>query len=154
MVGTWLHDIGKGFPGDHTVVGMEIVADIGARMGFAADDVDLLVAMVEHHLLLPDVATRRDLDDPEVINGVAEAVGEHDAARAAPRARPRPTRRPPARRRGDRGSASWSTCWSRRVEHVLAGGEVDDVTEAFPNEEQQALVMSGRARSCGARATR
>ena len=55
---------------------MELVADIGARMGFPPDDVAVLVAMVEHHLLLPDVATRRDLDDPEVIDRVAGQLGD------------------------------------------------------------------------------
>ena len=74
LVGTWLHDIGKGYPGDHTVVGMELVATIGARMGFSVEDTATLVAMVEHHLLLPDVATRRDLDEPATIELVAEKV--------------------------------------------------------------------------------
>ena len=74
LVGTWLHDIGKGYPGDHTVVGMELVSTIGARMGFSAEDTATLVAMVEHHLLLPDVATRRDLDEPATIDLVAEKV--------------------------------------------------------------------------------
>jgi [protein-PII] uridylyltransferase len=85
LAGTWLHDIGKGYSGgadskkrDHTVVGMEVVHKVGSRMGFASDDVDLLVAMVEHHLLLPDAATRRDLDDPRTAEAVAEAVGRRD----------------------------------------------------------------------------
>lgn len=38
-------------------------------------DVEFLAAMVEHHLLLPDVATRRDLDDPGTIEQVASTVG-------------------------------------------------------------------------------
>ena len=38
-------------------------------------DVDILVALVRHHLLLPDAATRRDLDDPTTITRVARAVG-------------------------------------------------------------------------------
>ena len=67
LVGALLHDIGKGFPGDHTDVGMGIVERIGTRMGFDAGDVDTLVAMVRHHLLLPDAATRRDLEDPTTI---------------------------------------------------------------------------------------
>ncbi|HXR54700.1 MAG TPA: [protein-PII] uridylyltransferase [Acidimicrobiales bacterium] len=76
VVGALLHDIGKGYPGDHTKVGVELVGRISARMGFARKDVDVLVAMVRHHLLLPDAATRRDLDDPVTVQKVAEAVGD------------------------------------------------------------------------------
>jgi [protein-PII] uridylyltransferase len=75
LVGTLLHDIGKGFPGDHTTVGMEVVARIATRMGFAPGDVAVLVDLVRHHLLLPDTATRRDLDDPTTIARVARAAG-------------------------------------------------------------------------------
>ena len=52
------------------------MATIAPRMGFPAADVDHLVAMVEHHLLLPDAATRRDLDDDGTIRSVADAVGD------------------------------------------------------------------------------
>jgi len=79
-VGTWLHDIGKGFVGvrgaDHTVAGEVVIEEMAVRMGFPADDVAVLVAMVRHHLLLPDVATRRDLDDPSTVSAVAERVGD------------------------------------------------------------------------------
>jgi [protein-PII] uridylyltransferase len=75
LVGTLLHDIGKGFPGDHTDVGMKVVHDIATRMGFAPDDVEVLVDLVRYHLLLPDTATRRDLDDPTTIARVARAAG-------------------------------------------------------------------------------
>ena len=75
LVGTLLHDIGKGFPGDHTAVGMEVVETITTRMGFAAADVAVLVDLVRNHLLLPDTATRRDLDDPTTIARVARAAG-------------------------------------------------------------------------------
>lgn len=78
LVGALLHDIGKGFPGDHTTAGMEVVARVAPRMGFDGDDTATLVAMVEHHLLLPDVATRRDLDDPATAEAVAKAVGTVD----------------------------------------------------------------------------
>ena len=81
LVGTLLHDIGKGFPGDHTEVGIEVVGRIGRRMGFAEEDVGVLVALVRHHLLLADVATRRDLDDPVTIDTVATAVGDADTLR-------------------------------------------------------------------------
>ncbi|GIT75793.1 MAG: hypothetical protein Ct9H300mP31_03240 [Acidimicrobiaceae bacterium] len=75
LVGALLHDIGKGYPGDHTEVGVDLMRTIGSRMGFSGADTDLLVAMVEHHLLLPDVATRRDLDDDGTIRSVADALG-------------------------------------------------------------------------------
>jgi [protein-PII] uridylyltransferase len=74
VMGAFMHDIGKGHPGDHTEVGMKLVAALTDRMGFADDDAATLVAMCEHHLLLPDVATRRDLDDPATLQKVADAV--------------------------------------------------------------------------------
>ncbi len=74
VIGALLHDIGKGRPGDHTEVGMVLAQAITTRMGFPPEDVADLVAMVEHHLLLPTVATRRDLDEPRTIEQVAHAV--------------------------------------------------------------------------------
>lgn len=76
LLGALFHDIGKGFPGDHTDAGVAVLPAIGARLGLPAADVDLLVALVRHHLLLPDTATRRDLDDPATVRLVADAVGD------------------------------------------------------------------------------
>jgi [protein-PII] uridylyltransferase len=76
VLGALLHDIGKGRPGDHTDVGMDLVREMGPRLGLPAADVELLVSMVRHHLLLPDIATRRDLSDPATIDAVASAVGD------------------------------------------------------------------------------
>jgi [protein-PII] uridylyltransferase len=76
VIGALLHDIGKGYPGDHTEVGVVLVDRIGHRMGFPDPDVAVLVSMVRLHLLLPDVATRRDLEDPATIDAVASAVGD------------------------------------------------------------------------------
>ncbi|HEY5887535.1 MAG TPA: HD domain-containing protein, partial [Acidimicrobiales bacterium] len=75
VIGALLHDIGKGYPGDHTAVGVDLVERIGPRMGFPPEDVAVLSDMVRHHLLLPDVATRRDLRDDDTIAAVAEATG-------------------------------------------------------------------------------
>jgi [protein-PII] uridylyltransferase len=76
LVGALFHDIGKGFPGDHTDVGVDLVADLAARMGFEPADCAVIVDMVRYHLLLPSVATSRDLDDPDVIAAVADQVGD------------------------------------------------------------------------------
>ncbi len=74
LVGAFLHDIGKGYPGDHTEQGMRVVSAVAPRLGFGPSDTATLVRMVEHHLLLPEVATRRDPDDPATIAGVVRAV--------------------------------------------------------------------------------
>ncbi len=69
-----LHDLGKGHPGDHSAVGVGLARGIATRMGLSHDDVETLAGLVRHHLLLADVASRRDLDDPVTIERVAEAV--------------------------------------------------------------------------------
>lgn len=76
LVGAWLHDIGKARPGDHTDIGVELMTDIAPRLGFDSQDSATLVDLVRHHLLLPEMATRRDIDDPATIDAVAQAVGD------------------------------------------------------------------------------
>lgn len=78
LISALLHDIGKGWPGDHSTTGEIVARDIGARMGLVPADVDTLATVVRHHLLLPETATRRDLDDPVTISRVAEAVGTRE----------------------------------------------------------------------------
>lgn len=75
LLGAWLHDIGKGWPGDHTEAGIRVVSDITARMGLAPADRDTVIALVRHHLLLPAIATSRDPDDPATVAMVVGAVG-------------------------------------------------------------------------------
>ena len=143
VLGALLHDIGKGYPGDHTEVGVELVESIAKRMGYENNDVELLVGMVEHHLLLPDVATRRDLDDDGTIKSVASAVKTLsllsllDALTEADSIAT--------------GSSAWST-WKAglvrelvaRVQHVLSGGDIDDVVEAgFPSQKQLDVMLTG-----------
>jgi [protein-PII] uridylyltransferase len=76
LMGALLHDIGKGCEGDHTAAGMPIAVTVARRMGFSEDDVRTIRSVVEHHLLLPETATRRDLGDPQTIANVAAAVGD------------------------------------------------------------------------------
>jgi [protein-PII] uridylyltransferase len=79
LVSALLHDIGKGWPGDHSEVGEPIAAAIATRMGFAPPDVATIAALVRHHLLLPATATRRDIDDPATVDRVAETIGNDPA---------------------------------------------------------------------------
>ncbi|WP_460370906.1 HD domain-containing protein, partial [Actinocorallia lasiicapitis] len=76
LVGALLHDIGKDGSGrDHSEAGAENTREIAPRLGFGPEDSEILYKVVLHHLLLPDTATRRDLDDPRTIEHVAECVG-------------------------------------------------------------------------------
>jgi [protein-PII] uridylyltransferase len=77
LLGALFHDIGKGLPGDHTDVGVHIVTRLGPQLSLDPEDAEVLASMVRHHLLLADVATRRDLSDPATIKSVANAVGSH-----------------------------------------------------------------------------
>lgn len=74
-LGALLHDIGKGRAGDHSVVGAELATHIGRRLGLWPSDVRTLSALVRHHLLLPDTATRRDLADPATVQHVVDTLG-------------------------------------------------------------------------------
>lgn len=76
LLAAFLHDMGKGLPGDHSQVGAPIAAAVATRVGLAPADVALVAKVVRLHLLLPEVATRRDLADPVTIRRVAEAVGD------------------------------------------------------------------------------
>ena len=103
LVGAFLHDIGKGYPGDHSVVGADMTRDIAERMGFNPADVATLELLVRHHLLLPDIATRRDLDDPATVATVVDLVPDVESlellhaltwADAMPKRAERPKRKP------------------------------------------------------------
>ena len=75
LVGALLHDIGKGYTGkDHSEYGAQLIHPLARRLGFSEGDATTLAKMVEHHLLLPTVATRRDIDDPQTIEYVKSLV--------------------------------------------------------------------------------
>ncbi|MEU1964306.1 [protein-PII] uridylyltransferase [Micromonospora sediminicola] len=76
LLGAFLHDIGKGLPGDHSTVGAPLAEAVASRIGLPPAEVALIGTLVRLHLLLPDVATRRDLSDPKTVAGVAERVGD------------------------------------------------------------------------------
>lgn len=76
LLGALLHDLGKGRDEDHSVVGERLAREIGPRLGLPAEDVEILAAMVRHHLILPTVAIRRDVRDPGTAAAVLAEIGE------------------------------------------------------------------------------
>jgi [protein-PII] uridylyltransferase len=75
LLGALCHDIGKGRGGDHSVIGADLATQIGTRLGMWPSDVEVLSKIVRFHLMLPDTATRRDLQDPKTIAVVVDALG-------------------------------------------------------------------------------
>jgi [protein-PII] uridylyltransferase len=73
LLGALLHDIAKGMPGDHSEVGEQTAETIVRRMGFDSEAREILPWLVRNHLLMAEVATRRDLSDASVADNVAAA---------------------------------------------------------------------------------
>nr|WP_234855515.1 [protein-PII] uridylyltransferase [Paracoccus everestensis] len=71
---TLLHDIGKGRREDHSILGARLARRIAARFGFPQDDVDTVEWLVRNHLLMSDVAQKRDIADPRTLRDFAKAV--------------------------------------------------------------------------------
>jgi [protein-PII] uridylyltransferase len=65
LLAALLHDIGKGHEGRHSLVGAKIAGRIMRRMGYKPKDIELVVFLIENHLLLMKTATRRDINDEE-----------------------------------------------------------------------------------------
>ncbi|MGH3916830.1 MAG: [protein-PII] uridylyltransferase [Pseudonocardiaceae bacterium] len=80
LLGSLLHDLGKGRGGDHSVVGAALAEQIGSRLGLWPSDVEILRLMVRHHLLLSHTATRRDLEDPATAQRVVDTLGRDQTA--------------------------------------------------------------------------
>ena len=76
LLGALLHDIGKGRPGDHAVVGAAVGRQVGTRLGLSDEHVETLGWLVRWHLLMADTATRRDLADPATIRHFVARVGD------------------------------------------------------------------------------
>jgi [protein-PII] uridylyltransferase len=71
LLGALLHDVAKGKPGDHSDVGADTAATVARRIGLDSEGREILVWLVRNHLLLADIATRRDLSDASVADNVA-----------------------------------------------------------------------------------
>ncbi len=143
VLGALFHDLGKGYPGDHTEAGMELVRELGPRLGLGEHDVDVLVTMVEHHLLLPDVAVRRDLSDPATIRMVADAVEDEDTLELL-----HSLTIADSKATGPSAWGAWKDELVRdlvaRVAHVVGGGDVHEATwTLFPDADTLALMATG-----------
>jgi [protein-PII] uridylyltransferase len=138
-----LHDLGKRGEGDHTDVGVVLAERITSRMGWSPTEAETIVALVRHHLLLADVATRRDLEDAATIERVVDAIATPERVHLLA-----------ALTEADAvatGPAAWSA-WKAelvallvdRVDHVLAKGEhAPHGSDRFPTPAQLEQLADG-----------
>ena len=69
-----LHDIGKGRDEDHSILGAQIARRVAPRLGLKPKEVDTVEWLVRYHLLMSDMAQKRDIADPRTVRDFAKAV--------------------------------------------------------------------------------
>ena len=69
-----LHDIGKGRPEDHSVLGAQIARKVAPRLGLTAEECETVEWLVRQHLTMSDVAQKRDISDPRTVKDFAKVV--------------------------------------------------------------------------------
>jgi [protein-PII] uridylyltransferase len=144
VLGALMHDIGKGTGADHSEAGAAMVAMAAERLGLSAPDAGIVHRMVLHHLLLPEIATRRDIDDPATAAFVAETVQDMETLQLLGALAPAD------------GLATGPAAWTRwkaqlvddlvlRAGAVLEGRPVP-AGPPFPSDEQRRLLVAGGLR--------
>ncbi|HSJ50998.1 MAG TPA: ACT domain-containing protein [Actinomycetota bacterium] len=137
-LGALLHDIGKtGSPG-HVARGAAIASEALDPMGLPEPTRDLARFLVSEHLLLSDTATRRDLEDEDLVHDVAARVGTPERLAALYL-----LTIADAEATGPLAWTPWRATLVRellaKVERVLERGEVGADTAALLTERADAL---------------
>ncbi|MEU0096019.1 [protein-PII] uridylyltransferase [Kribbella sp. NPDC006257] len=131
LIAALVHDLGKAVEGDHSVTGAVIATAVAERLGFSPADVATITLLVRQHLVLAQVATRRDLDDPMTVDLMAGIVGDTDTLDLL-----EALTYADARAAGPAASSPWRMRLvgelSRRVRGELSGGGAGLWTEAPP----------------------
>lgn len=70
----FFHDIGKGDARKHEIVGAEVARRVCPRLGLDEGQTELVVWLVRHHLLMSDVAQKRDISDPATVRAFASQI--------------------------------------------------------------------------------
>jgi len=70
----FLHDIGKGRTDPHEDVGADIAKVLCPRLGLSDSQTELVEWLVRNHLVMSDVAQKRDITDPTTVKAFADQV--------------------------------------------------------------------------------
>jgi [protein-PII] uridylyltransferase len=69
-----LHDIGKGRPEDHAILGAQIARRVCPRLGLTTEECETVEWLVRYHLFMSDMAQKRDIGDPRTVRDFAKVV--------------------------------------------------------------------------------
>ncbi len=69
-----IHDIGKGYRGDHATKGAAIVPRVLGRLEVPEEGIRTVAFLVEHHLLLVNTSQKRDLNDEKTAVHLAQTI--------------------------------------------------------------------------------
>ncbi|MBP7283066.1 MAG: HD domain-containing protein [Leptospiraceae bacterium] len=70
-----VHDAGKVKQGDHCQYGAELATAIGERLGLNDEETDLFKFLVEVHIHMSELTSKRDISDPDLLRDFAQLVG-------------------------------------------------------------------------------
>jgi len=76
-----VHDLGKGFIEDHSVLGARMARDVAARFGLPPDEAEIIEFLVLKHLTMAHQAFRRNTDDDSLVVRFAREVGSPEVLR-------------------------------------------------------------------------
>ncbi len=66
--------IGKGRKEDHSILGAKIGKGVAANLGLNDEEINTVEWLVRYHLLMSDMAQKRDIADPRTVRDFAKAV--------------------------------------------------------------------------------
>jgi [protein-PII] uridylyltransferase len=79
---TLLHDVGKAIGGEgHTEFGADMARTILTRLHMRSEDIVEVEQLIRSHLSMYEVATRRDIEDPNTLTEFCAEVGNQQALR-------------------------------------------------------------------------
>ncbi|MEM1386102.1 MAG: [protein-PII] uridylyltransferase [Pseudomonadota bacterium] len=68
------HDLGKGRDEDHSILGARLARSVAPRLGLKPSECETVEWLVRYHLLMSDMAQKRDIADPRTVRDFAKAV--------------------------------------------------------------------------------
>jgi len=78
FVALLLHDIGKGRHEDHSILGAQLARRVCQQLRLDAQEEETVVWLIRYHLLMSDMAQKRDLSDPRTVRDFAKLVRTRD----------------------------------------------------------------------------